>query len=170
MISERQAPCSNDGVGEGFASDLLDVCSYSDSESDKGLGTRDKGLGTRDKGLGMKDEGSGDASTGGPVFTTFWNAYPERARRDRKQAYFAWRDRGLHLSESSARGALADLDAWKRSDQWAEDGGRYIPKPENFIRHYVGVRPAKKERANIQPSGTLGEAELESIRQMLEAE
>ena len=61
------------------------------------------------------------------------------------------------------------LEAWRRSDRWTEDGGRYIPSAAKWLRdrRWEITPPAGKQKVPMGASGRLGEAELEAIQRVL---
>jgi hypothetical protein len=64
-------------------------------------------------------------------FAEFWSSYPKKEEED--DARRAWRrlrpDAGLQSA------ILAAVAAWKQSRQWQQEGGgRFIPKPANWLR------------------------------------
>lgn len=139
--------------------------------SDKGLGSNSNELrqGTRDE--GVNDAASAPAE--GAMFTRFWNAYPETARIRREDAWEAWKK--LNPDRAKAEGILKQLELWKQSARWRDDGGAFIPNPVNFLsadRGYLtATPPPSREVKNTVPkgaSGELGAAELEAIRMVLQ--
>ncbi len=73
-------------------------------------------------------------------------------------------------SEETAAEMLDSLEQWKSSEQWAKEGGRYIPMLVNWIRNGIWkTRPAKMRTCN-GASGELGQAELEAIHRLIGAD
>ena len=65
---------------------------------------------------------------------------------------------------------MTALEAWKKSGQWTDDGGRFIPGAAKFLgRGYWQTKPPLPSKKEIPrgASGELGEAELEAIRRVL---
>ena len=160
--SKKEANRKQTESKNNFASDL--------PLSDKGLGSNSNELrqGTRDK--GVNDVVSAPAD--GTMFTRFWNAYPEAARNRREESWEAWKK--LNPDREKAEHILQQLEAWKQSSRWRDDGGAFIPSPVNFLssdRGYLtAVPPPQREAKNIAPkgaSGELGVAELEAIQRVL---
>jgi hypothetical protein len=127
------------------------------------------------EGIG-KGEGNGEGDkiprSNGTLFTAFWNAYPEAARNRREESWEAWKK--LNPDREKAEHILQQLEAWKQSSRWLDDGGAFIPSPVNFLssdRGYLtAVPPPQREAKNIAPkgaSGELGVAELEAIQRVL---
>lgn len=109
---------------------------------------------------------AGSAPMDGRLFTRFWEQYPKKI--DREAAWTAWKL--LNPSTDTAGAILNALEAWKKSGQWTEDGGRFIPDASNFLtKGYWRSTPppAKKEETPKGASGELGAAELEAIQRIL---
>ncbi len=62
-------------------------------------------------------------------FEAFWNAYPKGRKVARPRAIRAWRK----IKPSERLAVYSGLEAWKRSDQWVKEHGRYIPHPSTFL-------------------------------------
>jgi len=94
-----------------------------------------------------------------------WNAllenYPESRRGSSTEAKAAF-DSAIHDMEQGEL-CLDALESWKQSEQWAKNGGQYIPMLANWLsRGYYQMQP--KQEIPKGASGELGEAELEAIR------
>ena len=117
-----------------------------------------------------KEQAESSAPHSGKPFTAFWDAYPTKIGRS--DAWDAWRQ--LNPSQLIAGKILAALDAWKKSGQWTEDGGRFIPSAANFLSkgYWQSPPPPAAARKDIPKgaSGELGEAELEAIQRILREE
>lgn len=75
-------------------------------------------------------------------FVAFWDEWPPHDRKDsKKQCLAHWRSNDL---EAKAGLILECLRAWKASEQWAKDGGRWIPGPHPWLNK-------KKWEANFPP-------------------
>jgi hypothetical protein len=102
----------------------------------------------------------------GHPFTSFWEAYPKKINREK-----AWQEwQKLNPSPEDAARILSTLEAWKKSGQWTEDGGRFIPDPANFLsKGYYNSTPSAAKKTEIPKgaSGGLGAAELEAIHRIL---
>ena len=115
---------------------------------------------------------AGDMRTSaeGKAFTGFWEAYPNKA--DREDVWNAWRE--LNPDAQTVRDILAGLAAWKKSGQWQDDGGRFIPYAAKWLRNRRWeCPPAPSTRGQTVPqgaSGVLGPAELDAIKQTLREE
>ena len=62
-------------------------------------------------------------------FTEFWEAYPKKTAK--KDALKEWKK--LKVGPELIAKIKAGLDAWKRSDQWTRDNGRFIPYPSTWL-------------------------------------
>ena len=115
---------------------------------------------------GDKEQTGRIALFSGKPFTAFWEAYPSKI--DREGAWLAWK--ALNPSPEAAAQIMTALEAWKKSGQWTEDGGRFIPGAAKFLsKGYWQTKPppASKKEIPKGASGELGEAELEAIRRVL---
>lgn len=146
-----------------------------------GLLLSDKGQGSNPNGLrqGISDEGK-NASPGDPAaepapaikegrsFTSFWESYPKKL--DREDAWEAWKS--LSPDASLVSQIMEALEAWKRSKQWAREGGRFIPSASRWLIKRRWECPPGDQEQEIPKgaSGRLGEAELEAIRMVLRQE
>ena len=101
----------------------------------------------------------------GRSFTAFLEDYP--AKINREEAWETWK--AINPDAQTVGRIKAGLDAWKRSPQWTEDGGRYIPSAAKWLkdRRWEVLPPAGKQKVPMGASGTLGEAELEAIQRVL---
>ena len=77
----------------------------------------------------------------------------------------------INPDAQTVRNILAGLAAWKKSDQWQDDGGRFIPYAAKWLRNRRWeCPPAPSTRKQPVPqgaSGALGPAELEAIQRVL---
>lgn len=63
-------------------------------------------------------------------FEQFWNKYPKKVNRDAAlKAFLSIPDVNTVFSD-----IMSALDIQIRSKQWREEGGRYIPNPENYLK------------------------------------
>lgn len=101
-------------------------------------------------------------------FEQLWSAYPQARRGRYEEAKAAFRENILAPGE--AKEAITNLNFWKQSDQWNKSGGQYVPYLSNWLTrgcwHEVPPQPVGKD---VKASCTLGEAELEAIRQVMAA-
>lgn len=82
----------------------------------------------------------------GKAFTSFWEAYPWKMNRE--EAWEAWKT--LNPDLDTVIRIMTGLDAWKKSERWTEDSGRFIPAAAKFLRErdaYWGnpPQPAQKK-------------------------
>ena len=95
-------------------------------------------------------------------FERLWLSYPEARRGSKASALEAFR---VDIkSQEDADKAMADLEAWKRSDQWCKDGGQYVPYLCNWLER--GIWRTKPPEANKERE--FDADEVEAIRRMLE--
>ena len=101
----------------------------------------------------------------GRSFTAFWEDYP--AKINREDAWETWK--AINPDAQTVGRIKSGLEAWKRSPQWTEDGGRYIPSAAKWLkdRRWEVLPPAGKQKVPMGASGTLGAAELEAIQRVL---
>lgn len=70
--------------------------------------------------------------TGGePGFERFFAEYPRQV--DEAKARKEWERLGPDVDTAAA--IVASVRAWARSPEWQRDNGRYIPKPNNWLRN-----------------------------------
>lgn len=101
----------------------------------------------------------------GSAFTSFFDKYPNKINRE--DAWNAWKN--LNPDSVTVLAIMDGLEAWRRSDRWTEDGGRYIPSAAKWLRdrRWELTPPAGKQKVPMGASGNLGEAELEAIQRVL---
>ncbi len=84
-----------------------------------------------------------------PGFIAFWDAWPKHFRKSaRARCLTRWRSGGL---EAIAAQIMRGLNGWKRSRQWAKDGGEFIPGPLTWLN---GER---WNAENLPPAGNAGD-------------
>ena len=81
------------------------------------------------EGEGEKEKKHPALAADGKCFTSFWDAYPNK--RKRNDAWEAWKT--LNPDTDTVDKIMSAVAAWKHSTQWAEDGGRFIPLAVNFL-------------------------------------
>ena len=69
------------------------------------------------------------ASKSKMMFLEFWDAYPKKTGQD--DAALAWGS--VVTDEETASQIIQSLDSWKRSEQWTDKGGRFIPRAAKFL-------------------------------------
>lgn len=72
------------------------------------------------------------AQSVGSYFTEFWELYPTGKGGNREEAWMAWREK-VGITNEALR-IIEGLKDWIKSDQWADENGRYIPGAAKFIR------------------------------------
>lgn len=98
------------------------------------------------------------------AFQRLWEAYPEEKRGSRQAAMEA-ASLELH-GEDDVAVAIKSLDAWKRSEQWTKEGGRFIPYLRNWLeRGCWRVSPDEPVKSGDRE---LDEEEREAIRRLME--
>lgn len=107
----------NPGRADGSADARADGAPIQDSEG-RSQETKPTSRRSAPAGVAPSDDG----------FVAFYAAYPKR--RARRDAEAAWATLGL--DERAA--AMAGVERWKCSQDWAKDAGRFIPYPANFLR------------------------------------
>ena len=94
-------------------------------------------------------------------FERLWTSYPEARRGSRASALEAFRA-DITSQEDDDR-AMANLEAWKRSDQWCKDGGQYVPYLCNWLERGIWrTRPPE-----VNKERELDADEIEAIRRMM---
>lgn len=66
------------------------------------------------------------------TFEQFAEAYPPD-RLDRDAAWIAWKQQRKLGQLPGLCALFSSLEAWKASEQWTTDGGRYVPLASNFL-------------------------------------
>ena len=79
------------------------------------------------------------------AFEEFWAAYPNCNYKFNKkktaEMYAQQRDQSSD-GDAFDKMILASLKAWRGSEQWEKDGGKYIPTPINFFtKEYWAMKP-----------------------------
>lgn len=82
------------------------------------------------KTIGEDRRKSSPTTAGGSAdFESFWQAYPKKVSK--KTAKAAWKK--IKPSAELHRRILGAIDAAKKTEQWAKDGGRFIPYPATWL-------------------------------------
>lgn len=102
------------------------------------------------------------------AFSLFWGEYPNKT--DREEAWKAWQ--ALNPDEGLSRAIREGLEAWKRSGQWLDDDGRFIPTAVKWLQKRRWEAPPTPNKPDIPKgaSGVFGQAELEAIQRVLREE
>ena len=95
-------------------------------------------------------------------FDIFWDEYPKKVDREGAWVEFQRVEEPLWV-------LLDALKEQKRSAQWLEDGGRFIPRAAQWLKQqrWLEQLSAPKGKVPMGASGALGEAELAAIQRML---
>lgn len=64
-------------------------------------------------------------------FERFWELYP--SKRKKPVARIAWMNMRIHSEEQYAL-INAAVERYKKTNQWQEENGRYIPDPDTFLQ------------------------------------
>ncbi len=69
------------------------------------------------------------------LFLTFWDKYPQEHRGSLDRAEKAWRDLMVKAPNEDLLAVQIDggLSLWLASNDWAENGGQWIPTAEHFL-------------------------------------
>lgn len=109
--------------------------------------------------------GEASATDSEKSFLSFWDTYPRKIGKD--DALEAWK--ALKPTGSMVELVMGSLERWKRSEQWMDKGGRFVPHPAKFLRDGYWQNPPAPAADAIPKgaSGELGEAEMDAIRRVL---
>lgn len=104
----------------------------------------------------------------GRAFTLFWDDYPNKVDRD--DAWEAWKS--LDPDAETVGKIEAGLDVWKKSGQWLDDDGRYIPSAAKWLsKRRWECKPAPAKNPISAPvKRQLDDYEIEAIRRLMEEE
>jgi len=91
-------------------------------------------------------------------FNAFWAEYPESRKKNRYRVESAWSAQRHHLPPESE--LQAALRAFKASQDWKREGGKFIPAPETWImeRRWQDA-PAYSPKAKPAPKSEVDEAD-----------
>ena len=90
--------------------------------------------------------------------------YPSERVGNQRAAEEAYR--AAVYNQADADEMLSNLTLWLQSEQWAKEGGRYVPLLSNWIGRGTWHSKPPKLVTPKGASGELGEAEYEAIRKM----
>lgn len=118
---------------------------YRESQSEKGKASAEKRWGDRVTGvittvterLQPKDNSSSSSSSSSlnpksiysDSFSSFWNKYPKKEGKSEATKIFE----KIEPDEFLLKVMLAKITQFKRTPQWMQDGGRFIPKPATWL-------------------------------------
>lgn len=66
-----------------------------------------------------------------PAFERFWTEYPRKLCKT--EAFREWQ--AIGPDDAMIEKIILSVRAWKRSEQWAKDGGKFIVYPERFLKY-----------------------------------
>ena len=75
---------------------------------------------------GIMEKGNNNISC---LFDQFWKAYPRKESKPNAKKAFE----KIKPDEELLQKMLTAIEKWKATDQWQEDGGRYIPHPSTWL-------------------------------------
>jgi hypothetical protein len=70
-----------------------------------------------------------EAEKSARAFQDFWDAYPRKVSKP--DAVKAWKSLALHNGDVEK--LMAGLASWKKSEQWSEQEGKFIPHPSRWL-------------------------------------
>ena len=106
-----------------------------------------------------EEEIENEIETESEGFLRFWQRYP--VKLGRQEALAQWEP----VCEEQDR-ILEGLELWRNSQQWKRENGRFIPKPEKWLKERWW-RQSPKQVLPMGASGHLGKAELEAIEEVM---
>lgn len=115
---------------------------------------------------GTEQKGIEQNRTEAPMaFGKVWDSYPEIRRGAKGTAMEMFLT--VIQTEADQELAVRNLEAWKRSEQWAKEGGRYVPLLSNWLeRGHWAVAPDEGAAKNRD----LDDEEREAIRRLMAME
>jgi len=77
-----------------------------------------------------------------PDFETFWQAYPKKVAK--RMAWKVWEKQQPPLQD-----VLIALSWQREQDQWAKDGGQFVPHPTTYLNQgrWEDEKPEQKKAA-----------------------
>lgn len=99
------------------------------------------------------------------LFELVWKEYPEDRRGNRESAYQAY----IQVVDKTETVSflLDSLGAWKQSEQWNKDSGKYTPYLVNWLLRMTWKTKPERMALPKGASGEIGEAELAAIRRVI---
>lgn len=97
-----------------------------------------------------KDEQLKKQQARASAFGSFWERWPDHERKtDERRCRAMWERLGLN---AMAAEIVASLEAWKGSETWARDGGRWVPAPLSWLdKGAWAARPTINGSAAVAP-------------------
>ena len=135
---------------------------YDEDAANKKEGEKEK---EKEKEIEGEKEKEDRPSFDGRCFTAFWDAYPNKLKRE--DAWEAWKK--LSPTPQVAKLILDNLAAWKKTSRWLEDGGRYIPGAAKFLSDegYWKCKPASAAESGKPKERQLDAEEMAAIKRMM---
>ena len=101
-------------------------------------------------------------------FDKFWNAYPKQ--RSKGQAEKTWIK--INPDDELLDAMLSSIERWKRSKEWLEDGGQFIPHPSTWLnaKGWEDKLPIARDSPTTEKDYNSGRDALTLIKQMREKE
>lgn len=101
------------------------------------------------------------ASANGELFNRFWQTYPRKVGRKKCQAIWA----NLKPTPALAERIVTTVRAYRQTDQWQKDGGRFIPHPATFLNQgrWEDEIPAAPEPKRGDPNWLPTEEQADEI-------
>lgn len=110
-------------AGSGQAEGRLRAAKGQAEGSQRAASKEYKEIKKEKKGI-MEEESNGDS-----FFEAFWSNYPKKVSKlDAERAWKKLKPDALLFSR-----IIAGLQKWNASDQWAKEGGRFIPNPATWL-------------------------------------
>lgn len=137
---------------------------YDEDAANKKKGENKK-EGEKEEEIKGEEEKEDPPSFDGRSFTRFWDAYPNKIKRE--EAWAAWRK--LAPTVEQAEAIVENLAVWKRSSRWKQDGGRFIPAAAKFLSDegYWKYAPAAGGEEDTPQKREYDADERAAIRRML---
>lgn len=101
-------------------------------------------------------------------FARFWDAYPLHVSRQEAEREFA----RLNPDEALLETMLKAIERWKQTEQWREDGGRYIPHPSTWLyrKRWEDEVPAAGKRKPTVTAQQYEQRDYSLVQAEIEAE
>lgn len=133
--------------------------------SDKGQGSNPNGLrqGTSDEGI---SGAPAPAPAEGKAFTVFWEAYPCKIGRD--AAWEAWKQ--LRPDTAMVSEIMSGLEGWKKSENWEEANGKFIPRAAKFLTEMHWQSPPAGKADTADGERQMDADEIAAIHRLMEGE
>ena len=96
-------------------------------------------------------------------FEIFWKEFPKKT--DKQRAWVVFQSVDVEMDV-----LLEGLRRQKLSEQWLEQGGRFVPRATDWLRdrRWEDQLPEAGKKVPMGATGQLGEVELMAIRKMME--